>query len=150
MTTMKTMNNVDHNSDREYNRNKRAARARQHKSAICIHKVHLSIKMNILLFIAIIIAVYNIGGWFNKITTRQVVLDRYIEYTVKDGDTLSSIASKYKMSDSKDYRQEMYAIIEANDCIDTDASVLRHGSTILVPIYKYELTNDCMSPNAVE
>lgn len=146
MTTMNTVKTVDYVSDAEYRRNKRAA-AKARKNA--------RVRRNrcILLCIAIIIAlmmVLKIGGWFNKITTRQVVLDHYIEYTVKDGDTLSSIASMYKMADSKDYRPEMYAIIEANDCLENDASILQYDSVILVPIYKYELKEDCMSPNAVK
>lgn len=143
-TTMKKT--ADYVSDTEYRRNKRAA-AKARKN------VRVRRNRCILLCIAIIIAlmmVLKIGGWFNKITTRQVVLDHYIEYTVKDGDTLSSIASMYKMADSKDYRPEMYAIIEANDCLENDASILQYDSVILVPIYKYALKDDCMSPNAVK
>lgn len=143
MATMNMNKSVNYVSDAEYRRNKRAAKARKNaRRNRCI-----------LLCIAIIIVlmmVLKIGGWFNKITTRQVVLDHYIEYTVKDGDTLSSIASMYKMADSKDYRPEMHAIIEANDCLENDASIIQYDSVILVPIYKYALKDDCMSPNAVK
>lgn len=145
MTTATTMmKTADYVSNREYNRNKRAA-ARRNKNARrnrCI--------LCVVTAIIVLMMVLKIGGWFNKITTRQVVLDHYIEYTVKDGDTLSGIASKYKMTNSKDYRPEMYAIIEANDCLENDASILQYNSIILVPIYKYELKEDCMSPNAIK
>ena len=145
MATMTTgMKKDNYVSDAEYHRNKRAA-AKARKNARrnrCI--------LYWIVAIIVLMMVLKIGGWFNKITTRQVVLDHYIEYTVKDGDTLSGIASKYKMTNSKDYRPEMYAIIEANDCLENDASILQYDSIILVPIYKYELKEDCMSPNAVK
>lgn len=144
MTTMNTVKTTDYVSNREYNRNKRAA-AKARKNARrnrCI--------LYCIVAIIVLMMTFKLGGWVDKITSRKLVVDHYISYRVKDGDTLSSIASRFDMSDSKDYRFEMYAIIEANDCIENDASILQYDSTILVPIYKYELKEDCMSPNAIK
>ena len=144
MTTMNTVKTTDYVSNREYNRNKRAA-AKARKNA----RRNRCILYCIVAIIALMMT-FKLGGWVDKITSRKLVVDHYISYRVKDGDTLSSIASRFDMSDSKDYRFEMYAIIEANDCIENDASILQYDSTILVPIYKYELKEDCMSPNAIK
>lgn len=130
-------------SDVEYRRNKRAAKARKNaRRNRCI--------LYCIIAIIVLMMTFKLGGWVDKITSRKLVVDHYISYRVKDGDTLSSIASRFDMTDSNDYRFEMYAIIEANDCIENDASILQYDSTILVPIYKYELKEDCMSPNAVK
>ena len=145
MATMTTGMKKDYNyvSDAEYRRNKRAAKARKNaRRNRCI--------LYFICAIIVLMITFKLGGWVDKITSRELVVDHYINYRVKDGDTLSSIASRFDMTDSKDYRFEMYAIIEANDCLENDASVLQYGSTILVPIYKYALKEDCMSPNAVK
>ena len=143
MTTMNTVKTADYVSNREYNRNKRAAKARKNaRRNRCI--------IYCIVAIIVLMITFKLGGWVDKITSRKLVVDHYISYRVKDGDTLSSIASRFDMTDSKDYRFEMYAIIEANDCLENDASVLQYGSTILVPIYKYALKDDCMSLNAVK
>lgn len=144
MTTMNAVKTVDYVSDVEYRRNKRAA-AKARKNARrnrCI--------LYCIVAIIVLMMTFKIGGWVDKITSRKLVVDHYVSYRVEDGDTLSSIASRFDMTDSKDYRFEMYAIIEANDCLENDASILQYDSIILVPIYKYELKEDCMSPNAVK
>nr|DAY78540.1 MAG TPA: LysM domain [Caudoviricetes sp.] len=146
MATMTTGMKKDYNyvSDAEYRRNKRAA-AKARKNARrnrCI--------LYCIAAIIVLMMTFKLGGWVDKITSRKLVVDHYVSYRVKDGDTLSSIASRFDMTDSKDYRFEMYAIIEANDCLENDASILQYDSVILVPIYKYELKEDCMSPNAVK
>ena len=145
MATMTTGMKKDYNyvNNAEYRRNKRAAKARKNaRRNRCI--------LYCIAVIIVLMMTFKLGGWVDKITSRKLVVDHYISYRVKDGDTLSSIASRFDMSDSKDYRFEMYAIIEANDCIENDASILQYDSTILVPIYKYELKEDCMSPNAIK
>ena len=143
MTTMNTVKTADYVSNREYNRNKRAAKARKNaRRNRCI--------IYCIVGIIVLMITFKLGGWVDKITSRKLVVDHYISYRVKDGDTLSSIASRFDMTDSKYYRFEMYAIIEANDCLENDASILQYDSVILVPIYKYALKEDCMSPNAVK
>ena len=143
MTTMNTVKTADYVSNREYNRNKRAAKARKNaRRNRCI--------LYCIVAIIVLMMTFKVGGWVDKITSRKLVVDHYISYRVKDGDTLSSIASRFDMTDSKDYRFEMYAIIEANDCLENDASILQYDSVILVPIYKYALKDDCMSLNAVK
>lgn len=129
----------DYVSDAEYRRNKRAAaKARKNKNAR-----HRNRCILLIVTIIVLMMVLKIGWWFNKITSRELVVDHYVSYVVKDGDTLSSIASRFDMTDSNDYRFEMHAIIEANDDINGDGNI-RHGQTIRIPIYKYSLKDDCM------
>lgn len=144
MATMNTVKTADYVSDAEYRRNKRAA-AKARKNARRNRCV-----LYCIVAIIVLMMTFKLGGWVDKITSRKLVIDHYISYRVNDGDTLSSIASRFDMTDSKDYRFEMYAIIEANDCLENDASILQYDSVILVPIYKYALKDDCMSPNAVK
>lgn len=144
MTTMNTVKTADYVNDAEYHRNKRAA-AKARKNARRNRCV-----LYCVVAIIVLMMTFKLGGWVDKITSRKLVVDHYVSYRVNDGDTLSSIASRFDMTDSKDYRFEMYAIIEANDCLENDASILQYDSIILVPIYKYELKNDCMSPNAIK
>mgnify|MGYP002769236791 CR=1 FL=1 len=140
MTTAMNKKTVDYDyvNNREYNRNKRAANVRRNKNA----RRNRCILLCIIIVIALMM-VLKIGGWINKIISRELVVDHYVSYVVKDGDTLSSIASRFDMTDSNDYRFEMHAIIEANDDINGDGDI-RHGQTILIPIYKYSLKDDCM------
>lgn len=146
MTTMNTVKTADYVSDAEYRRNKHAAAKARKNARVRRNRCILYC----IVAIIVLMMTFKLGGWVDKITSRKLVVDHYISYRVKDGDTLSSIASRFDMTDSKDYRFEMYKIIEANDCLENDASVLQYDSIILVPIYKYALKDDCMSPNAVK
>lgn len=83
---------------------------------------------------------FNLGMKIGKATSRKLVVDRWITYQVQPDDTLSSIASKYKMECEDDYRREAVAIREVNDInMDCDIYV---GDILNIPIYKYELVEN--------
>ena len=74
-----------------------------------------------------------LGGKMFVIFNTDIVVDHYISYTVSADDTLSSIASKYKMDSEKDYRRQLHAIREAND-INADCDI-HSGEVLQIPVF---------------
>ena len=73
-----------------------------------------------------------LGGKMFVIFHTDIVVDRYVSYTVSADDTLSSIASKYKMDGEKDYRRQLYEIKKANDINDDS---IRCGQELQIPVF---------------
>lgn len=134
MTTMNTVKTTDYVSNREYNRNKRAAKARKNAR----RRNHC-----ILCVVAAIIAlmmVLKVGGFIWKLNNVKLEVDHYVTYIVGPDDTLSGIASKFKMKGDKDYRFEMYQIMKENGI--SNENQIRHGQELKIPIYHYALVDD--------
>lgn len=74
-----------------------------------------------------------LGGKMFVIFHTDIVVDHYVEYNVSADDTLSSIASRYKMDSEKDYRRQLYAIREAND-INADCDI-HSGQELQIPVF---------------
>lgn len=133
MVTMTTVKTADYVSDREYNRNKRAAKAR--RNARCRNRCILCVAA-----IIVLMMVLKIGGFMWKLNNVKLEVDHYVTYVVKADDTLSGIASRFKMSGDKDYRFEMRQIMKENGI--TNENQIHHGQELQIPIYHYALVDD--------
>lgn len=135
MTTMTMKKTVDYDyvSNREYNRNKRAAKAR--KNARRNRCILYCIAAIIVLMMAL-----KIGGFMWKLNNVKLEVDHYVTYVVGSDDTLSGIASKFKMKGDKDYRFEMYQIMKENGI--TNENQIHYGQELQIPIYHYALVDD--------
>ncbi len=76
---------------------------------------------------------YIIGSKFTMMRNTELVVDHYISYTVSADDTLSGIASRYKMDDEKDYRRQLHAIREENG-INADCDIYC-GEKLQIPVF---------------
>ena len=85
------------------------------------------------LFILVALVAFWIGGKFTMMTSTELVVDHYVSYTVSADDSLSAIASKYKMDGEKDYRRQLHAIREAND-INADCDI-HSGEVLQIPVF---------------
>lgn len=132
MTTMEKKN-INYVSEAEYRRNKRAAQTQKN---VRRNRTILAIVVAII----VLVATFKFGGWVNKITSRQLTVDHYETYIVRADDTLSGIASRFKMPGDKDYRFEMSMIMKENGI--SNENQIRHGQELRVPIYHYELIDD--------
>lgn len=74
-----------------------------------------------------------IGGKFTMMKNTELVVDHYVNYKVSAQETLSEIASKYKMDGEKDYRRQLHAIREAND-INADCDIYS-GQELQIPVF---------------
>ena len=86
----------------------------------------------IIISLAIVISLW-LGGKMFVIFHTDIVVDHYISYTVSADDTLSSIASKYKMDGEKDYRRQLHAIREENG-INADCDIYC-GEKLQIPVF---------------
>lgn len=77
-----------------------------------------------------IFAAYTISGAGEA---DAATLTRYVQVKVQDNDTLWDIVETYNPNANLDIRTALYDIYEVNDI---DASDIRPGDEILVPIYK--------------
>lgn len=73
-----------------------------------------------------------LGGKMFVIFCTDIVVDHYVEYNVSADDTLSGIASRYKMDSEKDYRRQLYEIKKANGITDDS---IRCGETLQIPVF---------------
>ena len=85
------------------------------------------------LFILVALIAFWLGGKFTMMTSTELVVDHYVNYKVSAQDTLSEIASKYKMDCEKDYRRQLHAIREAND-INADCDI-HSGEVLQIPVF---------------
>lgn len=85
------------------------------------------------LFILVALVAFWLGGKFTMMTSTELVVDHYVSYTVSADDSLSAIASKYKMDGEKDYRRQLHAIREAND-INADCDIYC-GEKLQIPVF---------------
>ena len=85
------------------------------------------------LFIMVALVAFWLGGKFTMMTSTELVVDHYVSYTVSADDSLSAIASKYKMDDEKDYRRQLHAIRETND-INADCDI-HSGEVLQIPVF---------------
>ena len=85
------------------------------------------------LFILVALVAFWLGGKFTMMTSTELVVDHYVSYTVSADDSLSAIASKYKMDGEKDYRRQLHAIREAND-INADCDI-HSGEVLQIPVF---------------
>ena len=85
------------------------------------------------LFVLVALVAFWIGGKFTMMTSTELVVDHYVSYTVSADDSLSAIASKYKMDGEKDYRRQLHAIREAND-INADCDIYS-GQELQIPVF---------------
>lgn len=137
MATMTTyMKNDNYVSEAEYNRNKRAAKARKNAH---VRRRNRCILLCITVIIALMM-VLKLGGFIWKLNNVKLEVDHYVTYVVGADDTLSGIASKFKMSGDKDYRFEMSMIMEENGI--TNENQIHHGQELQIPIYHYALIDD--------
>lgn len=94
------------------------------------------VRINKLFLVAIIslvaVIAFWLGGKMFVIFHTDLVVDHYVSYTVSADDTLSAIASKYKMDGEKDYRRQLYEIKKANDINDDS---VRCGETLQIPVF---------------
>ena len=74
------------------------------------------------LFILVALVAFWLGGKFTMMASTELVVDHYVSYTVSADDSLSAIASKYKMDGEKDYRRQLHAIREENG-INADCDI---------------------------
>ena len=93
-----------------------------------INKLFLAI-----LFIMVALVSFWLGGKFTMMKNTELVVDHYVIYKVSAQDTLSEIASKYKMDGEKDYRRQLHAIREAND-INADCDI-HSGEVLQIPVF---------------
>ena len=135
MATMTSKKTVDCNyvSNREYNRNKRAAKARKNAR-------HNRCILCVVIAIIVFMMTLKIGGFMWKLNNVKLEVDHYVTYVVGSDDTLSGIASKFKMKGDKDYRFEMYQIMKENDI--TNENQIHYGQELQIPIYHYALVDD--------
>jgi hypothetical protein len=130
---MKKTVDCDYVSNREYNRNKRAAKARKNaRRNRCI--------LYCIVAIIVLMMALKIGGFMWKLNNVKLEVDHYVTYVVGSDDTLSGIASKFKMKGDKDYRFEMYQIMKENGI--TNENQIHYGQELQIPIYHYALVDD--------
>lgn len=98
------------------------------KKFIKIRKSALAV---IIIFVAIVS--YIIGGKVTMMKNTELVVDHYVNYTVSAQETLSEIASKYKMDGEKDYRRQLHAIREENG-INADCNIYS-GEVLSIPVF---------------
>ena len=133
MTTMNTVKTADYVSNHEYNRNKRAAKARKNaRRNRCI--------LYCIVAIIVLMMVLKLGGFIWKLNNVKLEVDHYVTYVVGSDDTLSCIASKFKMKGDKDYRFEMHQIMKENGI--TNENQIHYGQELQIPIYHYALVDD--------
>ena len=94
-------------------------------------KIRKSALVAIIIFVAIIS--YIIGGKVTMMKNTELIVDHYVSYTVSAGDSLSTIASKYKMDSEKDYRRQLHAIREENG-INADCDI-HSGEVLQIPVF---------------
>ena len=94
-------------------------------------KIRKSAFVAIIIFVAII--TYIIGGKVTMMKNTELVVDHYVNYKVSAGDSLSAIASKYKMDSEKDYRRQLHAIREENG-INADCDI-HSGQELQIPVF---------------
>lgn len=85
------------------------------------------------MFIVAVAIGYIIGSKFTMMRNTELVVDHYVSYTVSADDTLSGIASRYKMDDEKDYRRQLHAIREENG-INADCNIYS-GEVLQIPVF---------------
>ena len=85
------------------------------------------------LFILVALVAFCLGGKFTMMTSTELVVDHYVSYTVSADDSLSAIASKYKMDGEKDYRRQLHAIREDNG-INDDCDIYC-GEKLQIPVF---------------
>ena len=95
--------------------------------------VHINKMFLVTLFILVALVAFWLGGKFTMMTSTELVVDHYVSYTVSADDSLSAIASKYKMDGEKDYRRQLHAICEAND-INADCDI-HSGEVLQIPVF---------------
>lgn len=99
-------------------------------------KKSMFVRINKWFLVAIIslvaVIAFWLGGKMFVILHTDIVVDHYISYSVSADDTLSSIASKFKMDGEKDYRRQLYEIKKANDINDDS---VRCGETLQIPVF---------------
>ena len=95
--------------------------------------VHINKMFLVALFILVALVAFWLGGKFTMMTSTELVVDHYVSYTVSADDSLSAIASKYKMDGEKDYRRQLHAIREAND-INADCDI-HSGEVLQIPVF---------------
>ena len=84
------------------------------------------------LFVLVALVAFWLGGKMFVIFHTDIVVDHYVEYNVSADDTLSGIASRFKMDGEKDYRRQLYEIKKANDISDDS---IRCGETLQIPVF---------------
>ena len=84
-----------------------------------------------IIFLTVVISLW-LGGKMFVIFHTDIVVDHYVEYNVSADDTLSGIASRYKMDSEKDYRRQLYEIKKANGITDDS---IRCGETLQIPVF---------------
>lgn len=94
-------------------------------------KIRKSALAAIIIFVAIVS--YIIGGKVTMMKNTKLVVDHYVSYTVSAQETLSEIASKYKMDGEKDYRRQLHAIREENG-INVDCDIYS-GEVLSIPVF---------------
>lgn len=85
------------------------------------------------LFILVALVAFWLGGKFTMMTSTELVVDHYVSYTVSADDSLSAIASKYKMDGEKDHRRQLHAIREENG-INADCDIYC-GEKLQIPVF---------------
>lgn len=85
------------------------------------------------LFILVALVAFWLGGKFTMMASTELVVDHYVSYTVSADDSLSAIASKYKMDGEKDYRRQLHAIREENG-INADCDIYC-GEKLQIPVF---------------
>ena len=95
--------------------------------------VHINKMFLVTLFILVALVAFWLGGKFTMMTSTELVVDHYVSYTVSADDSLSAIASKYKMDGEKDYRRQLHAIRGASD-IDADCDIYS-GQELQIPVF---------------
>lgn len=85
------------------------------------------------LFILVALVAFWLGSKFTMMTSTELVVDHYVSYTVSADDSLSAIASKYKMDGEKDYRRQLHAIREENG-INADCDIYC-GEKLQIPVF---------------
>ena len=94
------------------------------------------VRINKMFLVTLFILVALIAFWLGEFTmmkNTELVVDHYVSYKVSAQDTLSEIASKYKMDCEKDYRRQLHAIREAND-INADCDI-HSGEVLQIPVF---------------
>lgn len=128
---------ADYTSETEYRRNKRVTKAKARKNARRRNRYILCV---VVAAIIVLMMVLKIGGFMWKLNNVKLEVDHYVTYVVKADDTLSGIASRFKMSGDKDYRFEMSMIMKENGI--TNENQIHHGQELQIPIYHYALVDD--------
>lgn len=137
MTTTMNKKNVDYVSEAEYRRNKRAAAAKSRKNKNARRNRCI---LCAVIAIIVLMMVLKLGGFIWKLNNVKLEVDHYVTYVVGSDDTLSGIASKFKMKGDKDYRFEMHQIMKENHI--TNENQIRYGQELQIPIYHYALVDD--------